>query len=588
MPTVPLYREPQVEAAPLRGGELSDASAGARAGNNGRAVSQLGAGLTNFGNSMDSIAVKEANRQLFDNEAKVKDAWLAYSSELQKNRRGAGAAGVAAEAEKWWQEQAPKLIGGATNSMATNMLQQSLKKQSLAALGEFQNYEAKQLDIAGTEAYAHSVTSAANLAAAAPTPGNVKTQIDNVRAAVARRAAERGWNTTGDAQARKIYDGELQGALSTVHEAVFNKLFVQSPMEAKAYYEANKGEIVGTKHDNIEARLKVGVASTMGDTVAQDLWLEGGPKKDIDPVELDKLEAKARERLKGDPEAMKSAISGLRERAVAHNNSQSERAVANTNGALDVFKNTGSVAAVRRSAAYAALPPAKRLELDTLMDNRISSQLARDEQVQARHERQLQRNGAGAYLALSNPKVLAGMSEAQISALLPQLGVQYTTDLMNKRRALNTSLDRQSAQIDHDMFVSIALDMGLRPNEPNKSEAEKDRLAIIKGRVEEMIDVAQKRKGAPLTPMEKSELMRAEVAKRIKRPGSWLGDEVPIIGLTEKEKQEIHIPPEDRRVLLDQMRRRYETSGDSAYEPKEANLRRLYLEKLRRTPAVEK
>jgi len=78
------------------------------------------------------------------------------------------------------------------------------------------------------------------------------------------------------------------------------------------------------------------------------------------------------------------------------------------------------------------------------------------------------------------------------------------------------------------------------------------------------------------------------VAKRIKRPGSWLGDEVPIIGLTEKEKQEIHIPPEDRRALLDQMRRRYETSGDSAYEPKEANLRRLYLEKLRRTPAVEK
>lgn len=560
----------------------------------GTAASQdiaLGKGIDNAADGFDQIAQQQANTQAFTAEAQAKKDWIAYSADLQKNRQGVNAAGVTTDVQKWWDDNKAK-YGAGQGGRAGRMIDRSMTNLQTQAMEQFKTFEFQQGQVAADAAVQANVSASVSSIAANPSNDNIALQRTGITAALQQHAAARGW-------APEVLNDKVATAQSAGTIAAFNTIFARSPTDARDFWAANRETVRGEQRDEIETRLKHGLASVEGNDAVDAVWRDMGPKTDIAPVELDKMADVVRAKFHDQPETLKAALQALHERATEHNAAQTERQANNTNDVMAIWNSTKSLDQMKRSQAWAALPAAQQSKIEEHVDsmllqneNRALVRSNRDLVEMQKQQQRLQIQGYSKYLELSDPTRLASMSDAQVRALLPELGNELTTHLVEKRRTLANADATRVASIDKQDFDAIAQEMQLRPFEPKADEDHKAALGMLQYRVEQLIDTAQRQKKAPLDRQEKQAIMRNEMAKQVLVGGgpswlpNWLGGatQKPVISLGPDEVSKVQVPAPDRAAIGDAMRAMYERTHKPQYAPTEDNLRRFYL--LRQTPSA--
>lgn len=377
-------------------------------------------------------------------------------------------------------------------------------------------------------------------------------------------------------------------ALSPAHAAVVASALQDGRTDyAKAYMEKVSAELTPQARLQLQEHLKATDAAQVAMAAAGDIWGTLGPKADGQPVELDKMEAAARERYAGDPAKSKATIAELRERASAFNASEKERTAGNVNAVMLAYSHGAGLAKLTAMPQFLALPGEQQNQIRQHVSDRQHMLWARSIEDQNRDEAQMAKRAFPAFLQYSDPAVLGSMSRAQVTALQPVLGNDLTNHLAQKWDGLQKREGKLAASMDQQDFEHLADQMGLKPYDKDNTEDHKRQLGELKFRVEQLIDQAQGAKKAPLERQEKMELMRQEMARQVAVP-TWFGlgsKQVPVIQLTPDQAASVAVPLGDRAQIVEALRLMSQRQPNNpAFAPTEDNVRRLYL--LRQSPAA--
>lgn len=575
MPTVPRYVGPQIDEAPLRGGNLQAPDTRLSG------TTSIANGLAGLSDAVDKIQLAQDSQAAFAAETAVKSKWLATDAELRQKYRGANVAGYQEEVAKFWDtartDQAETL-----SPRAQKLITQSLGTAKLQAQAGAQHYFTQETERSQDEAFNASQLAEIQRASASGDPAVAATSSKLIRDRNAQQAAIRGWSP-------EVLDQQNMKATTALHTNMIQDLQQTDPTAAQAYFTANKGEIDGTRHAEIGHALTVASAANDGDKLATDVWNAQGPKGYNDPIALDKMEEAIRAKYPNDAERRKAAMGALRERASAFNASQSEANASAVNTVMGVYNDTRSLAKMKQSPAWSAMPATKQAEVENHITNmqlatlqRANAADARADSAEARAQRKLQRDGFGAYMAYGNVETLSAMSENQVQALLPVLGNELTNHLMEKKRSLGKAADKiVEAKMDQDDFNHVATDMKLDPFDA-KTPEKKAALGELKYRVENLINAAQGQKGKALTREEKMELMRGEMSRTVTTGGLFgttlFADSKPVIQLSKDDVASVVVPDVDKGQIADALKTMYvRDPKNPLYAPTDANVRRLYL-----------
>lgn len=402
-----------------------------------------------------------------------------------------------------------------------------------------------------------------------------------ISSAVAEEGRLRGWSG-------KQIEAVTKEQLSRGHAAAVTSAITSGKVDYASEYLKAWGDEMDTAtrvklHDQVR---QVGDVQR-GDAAADVVWAAKGPKDINDPVNLFDLEAAVRAKFKDDPTAMKAGVDAIRQRAQAWNAQQTEVNATNVNSVFGLIDGGTSLARVKQSAAWLALPETKQHEIVKALE---SEALAREQRgyyregmelarMQRAEKLALMKNGS-AYLAYSDPESLSRMSRVEIQALRPVLGLEATEHLLNKKDALEKPNGKLEAKMDTEDFNQVAGEMGLDPFKKNATADHKARIGTLKFRIEQLINAAQVAKKGALTREEKMGLVREEMARTVKvDPGFFRSfKDVPVIALDSKEAKQVVVPPADRAQIIKALQEKYKQAPDNPnYAPTEDNVRRLYL-----------
>lgn len=575
---VPTVDGPSVAERPLEGGfQRSSVSPGMLSN---PLLGEAGKALLDVGMQMQE---RQDADELMRAETEVKSKYLEWEAQA-KQRKGQQAWGVAKEAGDFWDTEGAKAEGMITSPRAKAVFQREVMKNRALAVGALSGHEAAERRASLTESAQASIVSSINMAAANPSDPEIqRTTKDDIVKRTAMLAQLHGW-------APEMADAKRAEYLTNFHKQVLQALVRDHPEAAEAYFNTNKGEIEGSQHAEVGAFAAKATATRVGEAAADAAWQALGPRGDRDPVQLDKLEQSIRDRKDIGDEAKKSAIAALKERTIAFKDARKERDEALEAKVNQALMNGAGGTQIRRMPEFLSMDGEKQRRIVDFIENRAlrneqraAAQASRAAASEVREQNRLSREGMGAYLIYSNPDTLAGMSENQVLNLLPSLGNELTSHLMQQKRSLANPGKLAEARMDEDDFKQVAQSMGLRPFAA-KSEEEKASLGALKFRVEQVISAAQQGGKKVLTRTEKMELMQREIANTVKISGWWSDSDVPVINLTPEQKARVVVPPADRRKIVEALREKYNANPLPQYEPTEANVINLYL--ARRSPAA--
>lgn len=569
MPRVPATTGPSI-------GDQALPSAGLSRVNPQPMINQQAA---DFGRQLQDVGAAIQERQDADlimrAETDIKGKYLEWEGQA-KQRKGQQAWGVAKEAAEWWDKEGAQVAESLQNPIQKRLFSQTVAKLRAQSVGQFSGFEAGQRRESLDASAQASIVGSINLAAA--NPGNPEV-LTSVKQDILRRtdmmAKLNGWDVA-------VKDAKQAEYLTNFHKQVIQGLVRDNPAAAEAYFQTNKAEIEGSQHAEVGAFAQKATATRLGDTTADAVWQTLGPKSDRDPVTLDAMEQAVRKQLADKPEAMRAAIAGLKERAVAFKDSRRERddqLEASVNQAILDGKSTREI---RSMPSFLSLSPESARKIVDFMESRAlrneqraAARESREDAAEARGQRRMAREGMGAYLQYSNPDVLRSMTEAQVLNLLPTLGNDLTRDLMEKRRTLNNPAKLAEARMDTDDFNHIAQQIGLDPFRT----ANRAQVGELRYRVEQMINAAQQGGNKALSRDEKMTLMRQEMARTVTVDG-WFSSakDVPVIALKPEDIKNVVVPAADRREIADGLRAMAQKfPNDPRFAPTEDNLKRWYL-----------
>lgn len=260
MPRVPVYQE-QTRLGQVRQPQATAPSAEAFMGG-ARQTGELARALGNAGDGFDRIAQREATTEAFAAEAEIKKQWLDFSSQLQKNRQGMGAKGVTAEVEKWWTDTAPKFLEGAKNGLSQRMIQQSAQRMQLAAMGEFQGFENRQLEVAADQAFDSNIRASYDSILNNPTPDNIALHRAGITAAIRQQALTKGWAT-------EVVNERTNAAMTAAAQSAFNGVLrTMGPLKANEFLTANADQFPAALRGELTEKVKPLVAAAKGEEFA--------------------------------------------------------------------------------------------------------------------------------------------------------------------------------------------------------------------------------------------------------------------------------------------------------------------------------
>lgn len=378
-------------------------------------------------------------------------------------------------------------------------------------------------------------------------PGQIELSVMRTRYEILRKARADGYNTDRP-EDRQIIEGLMISAETGIHASVVSQMLsMGQDSAARAYFEKVKNNLTPEAVVKLDSVTRA--AAIDGDAMrgADNAWEVHGPKGLGDPVRLDIMEADLRQQFAGKPKELKEAITYLRSRATAHNDAQREVDAGNKAAVLSKFHDGATINEIQTMPEYMELDGDSRTAVRDYMMNKGWT-----EQQRARAEAEY-REGVKAQLSfssyweLSNPDVLATLSEKQILALEPTLGQERTEDLIKAKRKLNDPAKVHEAKIDTELFNTIAADAGLEPYKTKKSTEEKEYLGRLKNHVETVIDQAQIDLGRKLKREEKETLMRSEMDKKVMYDKGMFSfeKEMPAAVITPAQRDSIRVPLAD-------------------------------------------
>jgi len=562
MPTVPISQGPTLREAPLQGGfqRQVDVTANQR---------QVGAGLANIS---DALAYRENRNDqdaAFAADAKLKKEWLDYESQLRSQRKGRDAATYDTEVEAWWKD-ASQRYGQDLSPGAQRLVNRSLATSQAQAVAGAKAYKEQQLNASAAASYQSAQTVSINEAATVGNERAVVKAITDMDQKRSERAALESWTPEQREADRMHWNTQL-------HTVMVQKLVRTDPAAAQTYYDKYKAEIAAPQQNALEAHLQQTSAVMDGSAAADSIWKDMGPKADGQPVELDKMEAAAREQFKNDPVRQKAAIADIHQRAASFNAAERERTAGKVNAVMDAYSKGASLTQLQRMPEFQSLPGKERAQIQDHINDRNHMLWARSIEDRARLEREMARKAFPAYLEYSNPETLGTMTRAQVQALQPTLGNELTNHLVTKWEGLQKKDAKLEARMDQDDFNHVADQMGLSPFKAN-TEDKKRQLGELKYRTEQLINQAQVAKKGPLTREEKMELMTQEMARTVTvdRWGPW-NAQVPVIQLSKDDLKNVLVPDTEREQISAALKTLYQETGQAIYAPTEENMRRLYL-----------
>jgi len=543
MPTIPLYNAPQVEQRPLPNVQQDARMVTPEALGAGAAQqSQFGKGMLAAGSGLSAIAAHlqdQANlTRVQEADAAYKDAYLNWQAEAKTKRVGSAAAGLTGDFEKWHDETAKKVSESLQNDAQRRAFNAMALKNRYLGKHDSATFELGEGRKAADASFEASVANEINLGAIAASEGVALDRKKSVENAVRAHAALRNWDDA-------VTQEKLSKALTEFHLQRFQNLVDKSYAAAKEYFNQNKGEIAGTAHEQFGKLLASAGLDTLGQTYA-DASISGG-------LTLEQALAKARGELSGKEE--EHAVKLIRERYTEHS-------IGLQSAVTGALLKGASMRDIQKMPAFQRLTetnPEAAQKIVTFKENqdytaiaRAAASEARADSAEARAARRRTRDTYAAAYVYSDPEVLAGMSRKQVEALLPDLGHEHTTSLLNRWDTLAKNPAKLSeAKIDRESFNSIADEFNLGPYKAEKTDEDKARLGRLQDVVEKEISSAQQKVNRVLTRDEKEGVMRQVIARTVSK-SSWVfwEKEVRAATVLPKELGEVVVPEVDRNAII--------------------------------------
>ena len=362
MPSIPTYDAPTQELRPLQAPDQSTVVTPELLGAGAAKQMRSGERLLSAGDQLADAARRMQQREdadsVFRAETTLKDGFITMEQDWRQNRQGRFAKGITQDANKWFDEETKKHVGNLQNDEQKRIFTQRAEQLRLHAMNSFSGYEAAQLEKSHDEAWTADKGVTVSAAVSNPTPQS----IDNARRELERlnryQAARKGW----EPEQLKL---EILKDKTALHRQTIQQLAQSDPKQAQIYFDKFKDEIDGDTHAELGEYAKKATATSQGETAAGDTWAKLGPKKDDDPVELDKMEAEMRKQFGDNEFARKAGIAALGQRAQAHNSSQRERQAANANVVIEAYRKGAGISQLQRMPEFDALPGVKKAEIKT-------------------------------------------------------------------------------------------------------------------------------------------------------------------------------------------------------------------------------
>lgn len=322
---------------------------------------------------------------------------------------------------------------------------------------------------------------------------------------------------------------------------------------AKVYFEEARdaGQLTGEALTRMTRAVSAGVADQEGERIAGEIWTKLGPKTDTDAISIDQMEAAAREQLGDDTPTLKATIAALRTRKQAVDDGRKERLDAIAGNLALAVINGISARDVKRNALFLdASPKVQAGILDAIQDRdeqnaaRAYARANRAEGYRSLEDSRKERAGWAKYYELSRPEVLSRMTEEQIAAQLPILGIRHTTELLQeRRRGLRGGGDPAAVTLDDDIFNEEAGKQGLPVFKTSKTEDDKAVIGYALGAVKKAIAAEQGDATRPLSYERKVEITRQVLARKV-WIDTWGRDEQQTITsvIKPKDRENAYVP----------------------------------------------
>lgn len=558
MARIPTYDELQVAPAPLRGPNLGTVASPELFGEAARQQAELGKGLTSAGTGVVAVASVIQERENADSvlraETALKDEYLKYERDAQANRQGRNAVGLTEDTQKWWDEALKRHGDKLGNDAQRRAFALRLGATRHASVQSLSRFEAQHREKSWLDSEAAATGATISIAASNPTNETIANAKGAILGATERIARAKGWTP-------EVLASERMKLTTGLHQEVFNNLLQKDYLAAKSYFEANKAEIDGAKHDAFAKQLREGGKDTLAQNYG-DASLAAG-------LTLEQALDKARKELSGPEE--EHVVARLRQRY----KEQSENIESEVNKAI---LSGADLRAVQAMPAFAKLDGEAQRKIVGFMEQqaytreaRAAARESRLDAAESRAERGRTRDGWASFFDYSDPEKLKSMSRAQVANLLPTLGAQHTAALLARWDSFEKNPAKfTEAKIDADLFNGVAEEFKLEPFKNKKSPEDKARLGQVRNLVEQEIGALQAEAKKPLTRDEKERVMRQVLAREVQKP-TWFGlssEAAPAAAVLPKEK--VVIPAADREAIRDALTRR----GQQATEE---NIRRWYL-----------
>lgn len=486
MPRVPSYEQqvPVSEAGPTIRLSEDQLTTGSR--QQLQFNQQLGQSADALGQITERLQqVKDAD-SLFRAESGIKEDYRAFEV-TAKQRTGVNAWNVMQDTSKWWDENSKKYGDTLQTPRQQRLFAAQLGQLRGQSLDVMAGHEAAQRRASLEDSATASIVSSINLAAGnAGDPAVVSASKDDVLKRVQVVADLNGWSPA-------MREAKEAAYLTDFHKQVIQSLVDEQPDQARAYYEANKGEIAGAAQAEIHKVIETGTTLHVAQTTADQL----AGKSEQDGIKW------IRENLDG--EQQKAASEEWRGRFAQDRAARDNQQKDFGDSAWKTFDQTGSLAGIS-AATWAG------------MDGRAAEELKKYALAKARGE--TVKTDFGVWSDVRD-KVISGQ-RVDLKQYVNDIG---EADLKQLRELQANPYKLYEAKIDQDDFNSVAESAGLRPFDPKKSEAERSSLGELKQRVETMIDQRQTDAKRPMTREEKRALMQQELDNHVLVHRTILSDE---------------------------------------------------------------
>lgn len=340
---------------------------------------------------------------------------------------------------------------------------------------------------------------------------------------------------------------------TSIHSGVIESLLAQDRTKsAQVYFEeaVAANQIHGEARTKLQDALDTATTATKGLTAADAIWSQHGPKGESDPINLDTMETAARAQFADDPKALRATIQQLRERKAGVDAGRQDRKEQTAGSLWAAVAQGATLADIRRMPEYLKAPG----QLQTQISEHIVTEAQqkadrsytlsqRGEAEKSRLEKQKEDAGWAMLWHYDTPEILAKMTDNQVLALTPDLGIAHVNRLMTKKRALVKGDDTvRAATIDEDLFKSTAQSAGLNPYGAKLSDSEKSALGQLRNTVETAIDQEQQRTGKPLTRDAKQAIMHGIVDRKVMVDRWGAGEAIASTVVNPKDRAAAYVP----------------------------------------------